>query len=224
MCRVAAAIAEPARARMLYCLMDNRARTSTELAIIADVSPSTGSAHLNRLKEERLVKVMAQGKHRYYSLQGVEVAELLEALTVFAGKPRNRFVSRVPETLVAARSCYDHIAGKLGVALHDRLLALGWLAPAGTNGNDAYELTPLGVKMLSKLGMDPAAARWMHRRFAYGCLDWSERRPHVGGAIGAALLHCALKKGWVNRELDSRALSITRRGKRELFAHFGVVL
>jgi DNA-binding transcriptional ArsR family regulator len=224
MCRLAGGIAEPARARMLYCLMDNRARTSTELAIIADISPSTASAHLNRLKEERLVKMTAQGKHRYYTLNGVEVADLLETLSAFAGNRHNRFSPRIPEELIFARSCYDHIAGRLGVALHDRLLVKEWLAPAGSSVNDAYELTPTGAKMLNRLGVDVEGARRARRRFAYGCLDWSERRPHVGGAIGSALLKLSLASGWVNRDLNSRALFITHRGSRELPAHFGLVL
>src|SRR5271168_619993 len=122
--RIAAAIGEPARARMLYCLMDNRARTGTELAVIAEVSPSTASVHLNRLRVERLVKVLAQGKHRYYSLAGGQVAAVLEGLTVLAGRPRKKFVPNTPSGLRGARTCYDHIAGVLGVALHDRLVGM----------------------------------------------------------------------------------------------------
>src|SRR5439155_7778862 len=117
---IAAAIGEPARARMLYCLADGRARTSTELAIVADVSPSTASVHLQRLRTRRLVKVYAQGKHRYYSLAGANVAAVLEALSVLAGKSGDAFVPNTPNRLRAARTCYDHIAGTLGVSLHDR--------------------------------------------------------------------------------------------------------
>src|ERR1700731_2986589 len=117
--RIAAAIGEPARARMLYSLMDNHARTSTELAVVADVSPSTASVHLNRLKTERLVVVHVQGQHRYYSLFGPEVAALLEQMTVVAGRPGMKFVPNTPQHLRSARTCYDHIAGALGVALHD---------------------------------------------------------------------------------------------------------
>ena len=110
-CSIAAAIGEPARARMLYCLTDGRARTSTELAIVADVSPSTASVHLQKLMTNRLVKVFAQGKHRYYSLEGSDVAAALEALSVLAGGMRSIFVPNTPEPLRAARTCYDHIAG-----------------------------------------------------------------------------------------------------------------
>src|SRR6516225_8123633 len=116
---IAAAIGEPARARMLYCLLDNRARSSTELAVVAGVSPSTASVHLSRLTTEQLIKVVAQGKHRYYSLQGSEVAGVLEGLSVLAGGSRSQFSPTTPSHLRAARTCYDHMAGALGVALHD---------------------------------------------------------------------------------------------------------
>jgi DNA-binding transcriptional ArsR family regulator len=219
--RIAAAISEPARARMLYCLVDGRARTSTELAIVAEVTPSTASVHLQRLKTERLVRVYAQGKHRYYSLEGTNVAAALEALSVLAGGDRDVFVPNTPNRLRVARTCYDHIAGTLGVSLHDRFRALGWLT--GRRGEDtAYELTRGGAKAFESLGMDVEAARALRRRFAYACVDWSERRPHVGGAVGAALLNLALERKWVIQDLDSRALSITRVGLREMRARFGV--
>ena len=127
MSSIAAAIGEPARARMLYMLMDGHARTSTELAVVAGVSPSTASVHLGRLKDERLVTVLVQGKHRYHSLDGASVAAALEALSVVAGSPRPRFVPGTPSRLRSARTCYDHLAGTIGVALHDRLTALSWL-------------------------------------------------------------------------------------------------
>src|SRR5216684_6505624 len=130
--RIAAAIGEPGRARMLYCLMDGHARTSTELAIVAGVSPSTASVHLNRLKTERLVKVLVQGKHRFYSLEGPSVASALEGLSVLAGVSRDKFAPNTPSRLRAARSCYDHIAGTLGVSLHDRFRALAWLSAGST--------------------------------------------------------------------------------------------
>src|SRR5262245_48040545 len=127
---IAAAIGEPTRARMLFCLADGRARTATELALVGGVSPSTASAHLNRLKEHALVRVAIQGKHRYYSLESPRVATVLEGLSVLAGRPHVKFVPNTPDHLRMARSCYDHIAGSLGVALHDRLVALEWLVPS----------------------------------------------------------------------------------------------
>ena len=217
--RIAAAIGEPARARMLFSLADGHARTSTELAMVADVSPSTASAHLNRLKTERLVKVHVQGKHRYYSLEGPNVATALEGLSVLAGGSRDKFVPNTPSRLLAARTCYDHMAGTLGVSLHDRFKALRWLS---SDRDDAYDLTLAGTKGFEALGIDLEATRALRRRFAYACLDWSERRPHLGGALGAGLLNVALKRKWVVQDLDSRAIGITRLGRREMLGRFGL--
>jgi DNA-binding transcriptional ArsR family regulator len=219
--RIAAAIGEPSRARMLYCLMDGRARTSTELAIVADVTPSTTSVHLQRLKAQRLVKVFAQGKHRYYGLEGADVAVALEALSLLTGGARDAFVPNTPNWLRAARTCYDHIAGTLGVSLRDRFRALGWLS-GGSGAENVFDLTPHGAKAFEDLGIDVEATRKLRRRFAYACVDWSERRPHVGGAVGAAMLNLALKRKWVIQDLDSRALTITRVGRREMLTRFGL--
>lgn len=200
---------------MLYSLLDGHARTSTELASVADVTPSTASTHLNRLQTERLVKVFVQGKHRYYSLGGPHVASALEGLSVLAGGSPNKFVPKTPSRLRAARTCYDHMAGTLGVTLHDRFTALNWI-------EDAYQLTPEGAKALKGLGIDLEGTRSLRRRFAYACLDWSERRPHLGGALASAIFKIALKRRWVIQDLDSRALAVTAAGKREMLARFGV--
>lgn len=222
--RIAAAIGEPARVRMLYCLMDGHARTSTELAVVADVSPSTASAHLNRLRTEHLVKLLVQGKHRFYRLEGPDVASALEGLSVLAGGSRKPFVPTAPSRLRAARTCYDHMAGTIGVSLHDRFKTMGWLTAGSIGGDNAYDLTVDGTKAFEALGIDLDATRTLRRRFAFACLDWSERRPHVGGALGAALLKVALKKKWVVRDLDSRALSVTRLGRLEILTRFGLNL
>jgi DNA-binding transcriptional ArsR family regulator len=218
--RIAAAIAEPSRARMLCCLMDGHARTSTELAVVAEVSPSTASVHLARLKDERLVKVLAQGKHRYYSLESARVAAAMEALMVVTGGSRERFVPNTPSRLRAARTCYDHMAGAVAVSFHDRFRELEWLR-ASSAGDNAYDLTESGAKELEALGIDIVATRTLRRRFAYSCVDWSERRPHIGGALGAELLKVALKRNWVVQDLDSRALSVTWIGRREMRTRFG---
>jgi DNA-binding transcriptional ArsR family regulator len=220
--RIGVAIGEPARTRMLYCLLDGRARTSTELAMLAGVSPSTASVHLNRLKIVRLVKVFAQGKHRYYSLEGPDVAGMLEGLSVFAGGSRAKFVPNTPGRLRAARTCYDHLAGTLAVSLHDRFQALGWFSAGVKSDAKAYQLTPDGTQAFASLGIDVDATLALRRRFAYACLDWSERRPHLGGALGAALLKIALKRKWVTQDLDSRALELTAQGRRDLWTRFGL--
>jgi DNA-binding transcriptional ArsR family regulator len=218
---IAAAIGEPARARILFCLMDGQARTSTELAVVAEVTPSTASVHLNRLRAERLVEVRVQGKHRYYNLAGRSVARALEALSVLAGAPRDELVPSTPHGLRAARTCYDHMAGRLAVGLLDRFTALQWLS-RGSPAPDALDLTREGAKALEALGIDVEGTRALRRRFAYACLDWSERRPHLGGALGAAVLEVALARGWVAPDLDSRALEVTNRGRREIRARFGL--
>jgi DNA-binding transcriptional ArsR family regulator len=218
---IAAAIGEPARARMLYSLLDGHARTSTELAIVGEVSPSTASVHLARLKEQRLVKVLRQGKHRYYSLDGENVARTLESLTVLAGGARQKFVPATPAHLRSARTCYDHMAGYLAVSLRDRFEKLNWLVVENVD-EDAYDLTEKGAKALGTLGIDIGAVRALRRRFAYACVDWSERRPHIGGALGGAILQVALKHEWFVQDLDSRALSVTALGRRQLQARFGV--
>lgn len=221
---IAAAIGEPARARMLYCLSDGRARTGTELAIVADVTPSTASVHLQRLKAQRLVKVFAQGKHRYYSLEDANVAAALEALSVLAGGAREAFVPNTPNHLRAARTCYDHIAGTMGVSLHDRFKALGWLSGDSKRVVNGYDVTTAGTKGFAALGIDLEATQTLRRRFAYACVDWSERRPHLGGALGAAVLNIALKRKWVVQDLDSRALRVTSFGRREMLNRFGLKL
>jgi DNA-binding transcriptional ArsR family regulator len=220
--RIASAIGEPARARILYCLMDGRARTATELAAVAEVGAPTASSHLNRLVVEHLVKVLTQGKHRFYSLEGPNVASVLESLSVLAGGPRNKFVPTTPSNLRAARTCYDHMAGTLGVILHDRFTARGWLAVRSGDGDYTYDVTPKGLRDLETIGIDIETIRDQRRRFACGCLDWSERRFHLGGALGAELLRVALKKKWVAAEIDSRALAVTGRGRREILEKFGV--
>jgi DNA-binding transcriptional ArsR family regulator len=216
---IAAAIAEPARTRMLLSLLDGRARTSTELAAIADVSPSTASVHLARLKQQQLVTAVAQGKHRYYRLQSTEVSAVLEALAVVAGATHKPFVPTAPPRLRFARSCYDHLAGSLAISLHDRLIKMNWLSRI--DGED-YEVTRKGATELRHLDVDVESLRAQRRRFAFACLDWSERRPHIGGAVGAALLQMALARRWLISDLDSRALTLTKKGQRELSSRFGI--
>jgi DNA-binding transcriptional ArsR family regulator len=218
--RIAAAIGEPARTRMLLCLMDGLAKTSTELAMVAEVAPSTASVHLSRLKTENLVKVQVQGKHRYYCLVGPDVARALERLSVLAGNVRSKFVPNTPSRLRVARTCYDHMAGRVAVLLHDQFLAFEWIGSSPAKSDRTYDVTLAGTKALGALGIDIEAARALRRRFAYGCLDWSERRPHLGGALGAELLKLFLTREWLSRDLDSRALYVTPFGRREMRRRF----
>lgn len=149
------------------------------------------------------------------------MAAALEALSVLAGGSRDIFVPRTPSRLRAARTCYDHMAGTVAVSLHDRFRELRWLSVSSA-GDDGYDVTDAGKKAFDALGIDIEATRTLRRRFAFACLDWSERRPHVGGALGAALLKVALKRQWVVQDLDSRALSVTTTGRREMLTRFSL--
>jgi DNA-binding transcriptional ArsR family regulator len=215
--QVAGAIAEPARTKMLCALMDGHARTSTEMAVIAQVSASTASAHLARLKDDGLIQLHTQGRHRYYSLTGPHIAQAIEGLMVISRQSAQAFVPNTPSRLQFARTCYDHMAGTLAVQLHDHFVAAGWLIGEGT-----YQLSPAGEKVMGELGIDLPVLHAQRRRFACGCLDWSMRRPHLAGALGAALLHSAIRKEWVIQDLDSRALALTPKGRKVLVTRFGI--
>ncbi|HSE67276.1 MAG TPA: helix-turn-helix domain-containing protein, partial [Gemmatimonadales bacterium] len=219
--RLAAAIGAPARARMLYCLADGRSQTGTELALVAGLSPGTASVHLKRLKAEGLVTVAVAGRRRHYRLAGADVAAALEALSVLAGGSRDPGHDRATPLRVA-RTCYDHLAGALGVALCSRFHALGWISRLPTEDRPTLDLTEGGSKALAGLGVDIQSLRLRRRRFAYGCMDWTERQPHLGGALGAALLEVALKRSWVRRQREGRALSVTAIGHREIQQRFGI--
>jgi DNA-binding transcriptional ArsR family regulator len=213
---IAASMAEPVRARMLCCLMDGHARTATELAAVGDVAASTASAHLSRLSAQGLIECLAQGRHRYYRLANAEVGQALEALLVLAGRPGTGFVPSTPPVLREARRCYDHLAGDWGVRLHDHALRQCWIKPLPAEPR-GYALSVAGVSALAGLGLDVEAAQAARRRrLACACMDWSERRPHLGGALGAAWLQALLKQGWLRPDLDSRALRPTRRGSLRL--------
>jgi DNA-binding transcriptional ArsR family regulator len=218
--RVAAAIGDPSRALMLCSLLDGHARTSIELATIAEITPSTASVHLARLTGENLLRVVKQGKHRYYALNGPDVGIAMENLLVLSGVSTQKFAPNTPRRLQAARTCYDHMAGVLGVAFHNAMFKQGWLAEDESR-EGRYIVTPAGQKALEDLGIDLASAKASRRRFAFGCMDWSERCPHLGGALGASVLALALKRKWVSRELDSRALAVTAKGIREMRQYFG---
>lgn len=215
---VAGAIADPARARMLCSLLDGHARTATELAAVADIGASTASGHFLRLREQGLVEMLVQGRHRYYRLANPQVAHALEALLSLTDRHVTPFQPSTPSALKQARTCYDHIAGEVAVKLHDALLQASWIEEQGKD----YVLTEAGAASLVRLGIDIEAVSRQRRRLAYPCMDWSERSPHIGGALGAALLELLLKRGWVNRHLDSRALNLTPKGAKSLATAFGL--
>ncbi|MBF5043424.1 winged helix-turn-helix transcriptional regulator [Aggregicoccus sp. 17bor-14] len=201
-------IGEPARAHMLTRLLDGAARTAGELAREAGITPQTASAHLAQLLEGGLVQVAAQGRHRYYRLAGPEVARALEALSLLT--PAARAAARVPEPLRFARTCYDHLAGKLAVDLVGALERKGHLA----GGEDAYALTAEGERYFAHLGVDLERLARGKRAFARPCLDWSERRPHLAGALGAALAECLFERKWVARAPEGRGVRLTVTGRQ----------
>ena len=215
---IAGAIAEPSRSRMLCALLDGRARTATELGSLTELSASTTSTHLARLVEQHLLECVPQGRHRYYALAAPEVGAALESLLVVAGRASRPPTSRTPAGLRDARTCYDHLAGTLAVQLHDCLLARGWLRRQGRD----YELGAGGEQPLAAWGIDVAVLRGKRRRFACACLDWSERRPHVGGALGAAILETAVRRRWLSQDLEGRGVRATPKGRRDWLEPLGI--
>jgi len=225
--KIAAAIAEPTRARMLCALMDGRAYTATELAAIADIASSTASAHLSRLTELGLLHKVSQGKHRYFRLADAAVAQVLESMMQLAGRQPVRIPVTTPQPLRFARSCYDHLAGVVAVKLLQQLLHLGWLLPvSGTPDGQQpdYQLTAVGQAGFAKMAINVEAKAQSRRRYACGCLDWSERTPHLAGQLGATLLHFMLEKQWFEPRLDSRELQLTELGRRQLNVQFALHL
>ncbi|MBD3137089.1 ArsR/SmtB family transcription factor [Microbispora bryophytorum] len=216
---VAALIADGARAAMLTALLDGRALAAGELARIAGVSAPTASSHLARLLDGGLVTVVKQGRHRYYRLAGPDVARTLEVLARISGRVAVRSLrqSRQARLLREARSCYDHLAGRVGVELYDALVREGGLIEA----DGGCLLTVSGAQALSELGVDVDRVRRARRRFAPDCLDWLERRPHLGGALGAAVLDRLLAREWLVRGTVPRALRLTGTGREGLERIFG---
>lgn len=219
---VAALVGDPARAHILAALLDGRALTAGELACAASVSPQTASGHLAKLAEGRLVEVARQGRHRYYRLAGAAVAQMLENIMAVAadGPPRYRPASKVDAAMRTARTCYDHLAGRLGVGLADALTARGHVVL----GEDGGEVTEAGAAFLAELGVVLAGPKRTRRPLCRACLDWTERRPHLAGRIGAALAARCFDLGWIERRRDSRALTITRAGEQGFVERFGLRL
>ncbi len=214
----ASLLGDPARANMLAALMDGRALTATELAHVAGITPQTASGHLAKLSDGGLLSVEKQGRHRYYRLASALVGQMLEGVMSFAGpEPARSTTWRGGEALRTARTCYDHLAGRLGVALADALTSQGHVAL----GTDGGELTETGAQFLDDFGAAPAPGR---RVFCRPCLDWSERRPHLAGRVGAALACRCFELGWIARQRDTRAVAITAEGRDGFRNRFGIEL
>lgn len=228
---VAALAGDPARAGMLHALMDGRALTASELARVAGITPQTASGHLARMVAVGLLGVEKQGRHRYHRLASPTVAQMIESIMRVASSlqstrlPRPLSVGPRDAALRAARTCYDHLAGRLGVALADALVAGGYAELA----NDAGVVTGAGIELFGRIGIDVDQLSVRHGRrsariLCRPCLDWSERRPHLAGAVGAALCSHSFSKGWIRRIDGTRAVTVTPKGQRIFREEFGARL
>lgn len=224
MAAVAALVGDTARARMLDALSDGRALTAGELAFTASVAPPTASVHLARLVDGGLLTVLRQGRHRYYRLASARVGAMIEQIMLVAevdGPPRHRPRTARDDDFRFARSCYDHLAGRLGVALADALVGGDYLVL----DDDAGAVTSKGADLLTQFGVDMT---WPKRRgqrvFCRPCLDRTERRPHLAGVLGAKLACRCFELGWVERTRDSRTIKLMDKGRDGLREVFGIEL
>ena len=224
--RIAALIADPARAKILWSLIDGTTRPAGELAYAANISAQSASAHLAKLVDGGLLASEAQGRHRYFRIASAEVASALEALASLgaSSRPRAPRPARpspaVPVQFLNARTCYGHLAGEMAVRVLDAMLAAGWLE---RNGAD-FAVTARGEKKLAALGVDLERARASRRVFARACIDLTQRRAHLGGALADALLELYVKRGWIQRHRRSRVVSVTPRGDDGFRKAFGLDL
>ena len=211
---IASLLADPARARILRALMDGTMRPAGELAYAAAISAQSASAHLSKLVRGGLLASQAQGRHRYFRIASAEVSDAIESLAslgvaVRSRSPRSALPSKsVPIQFLRARTCYDHLAGEMAVKVLEAMLKARWLAAEGRD----FGITRLGEEKLAALDIDVAAARRPRRVFARACVDLTQRRPHLGGALGAALLDLYAARGWILRARRSRVVSITPKG------------
>jgi DNA-binding transcriptional ArsR family regulator len=208
---LAALIADPGRAAMLTALLGGIALPAGELADCARVAPSTASAHLEKLVTGGLLQVMRSGRHRYYRLNGAPVAQLLETMALVAPPARERSLkqSLQDKALQQGRTCYDHLAGRLGIGLASALLARHWIEEI----DDTFRVTPPGEAGFSSFGIDCQHLRASRRHFVLACLDWSERRPHLAGSLGAALTRRLFDLGWIQQTNGSRIVKVTPAGR-----------
>jgi DNA-binding transcriptional ArsR family regulator len=217
---IAALVGEPARATMLSALLDGRALTASELAYAARVTPQTASTHLTKLTEAGLLKLTKDGRHRYFQLATPKVVEMLDGIMAVAleNRPRHRPLSRQARELCLARMCYDHLAGRLSIDLAEFFSTREYIV----FGDEGGEVTEEGTRFLTEFGIDLFAAGAKRRHFCRSCFDWTERRPHIGGAVGAALANRCFDLGWLERMRHGRAVIVTAPGKRGFLETFGI--
>lgn len=211
MAEIAALLGETSRATILASMMDGRFHTASELAYMAAIKPQTASFHLAKLVEGKLIKVEKQGRHRYFQLAGEDIAQFLESFLAISPPPEVRSLKQSSQIklLQDARTCYDHLAGKLGVQLTESMLKAGYLTLEGKQ----FVLTDEGILFFTTFGIDLAALKRKRRSFSHACLDWSERRYHLAGALGCELLNQFFNLGWLLRVPSIRAIKVTEKGK-----------
>lgn len=214
--RLAATVGDARRIQMLALLMEGRALTAKELALGAGITPATATGHLRRLLDDGLLVSTSQGRHKYFRLASEQVAQLVESLMRVAPARKSEPV-REAEPIRQARYCYDHLAGSLGTGLLALMLRKGWLVnDPGDAAAKQLTLTPKGAKAFTGLGIDLPVARARRRQFACRCLDWSERRDHLGGALGSALADHLQAERWIERKKHSRVVAVTTLGQTRL--------
>jgi DNA-binding transcriptional ArsR family regulator len=217
---IAALLADPARATMVWALLDGRALTASELAVAARITPQTASTHLAKLTEAGLFSMVRSGRQRYFRLASPAVADMIDgiAAVVLEKRPRYRPLSRQARALSAARICYNHLAGRLSVDLTDSFVAREYVVL----DDEAAEITTAGTRFLTEFGIELPARRSTRSHFCRLCLDWTERRPHIAGAVGAAITTRYFDLGWLERIKRSHAVVVTPSGRRGFLKTFGI--
>jgi DNA-binding transcriptional ArsR family regulator len=217
---VAALVGDPARATMMSALLDGRTLTASELALAARITPQTASTHLAKLTEAGLLSVVRNGRHRHFRLASPAVVEMIEGIVAvaLAKRPRYRPLSPEARALSAARICYDHLAGRLSVDLTDAFVAREYVVL----DDHAAEITTAGAHFFTEFGIELPALRSRGRQLCRPCLDWTERRPHIAGAVGAAITQRYFDLGWMERMKRSHAVMVTPAGRRGFRDTFGV--
>ncbi|QED49346.1 ArsR/SmtB family transcription factor [Cytobacillus dafuensis] len=217
---IAFLLGEKSRATILISLMDGRFHTASELAYMAAITPQTASFHLSKLIEASLVNVDKQGRHRYYQLANEEVARILESFLAISPPPEVRSLKQSSQVklLREARTCYDHLAGKLGVGLTESMLNTGYLEKEERN----FVVTPKGEQFFTDFGIDLDQLKRKRRSFSHACLDWSERHHHLAGALGNELMKRFFDLSWIVQVPSIRAVKVTDKGKVGFKQHFNI--